>query len=61
VFHPLYWEVAEVQPRKASEFACVVLVGTSEGFAGLIALERAHCRCCGTESSCRIVYSENPS
>ena len=43
---PLYWEVVKVWPQQASVLACVVLAGTSEGFAGLRVLEGA--RWCGT-------------
>jgi len=50
-----------VRPRQASEFACVVLSGTSERLAGPRVLEGARCRCRGTEWSCEIDYSENLS
>jgi len=41
--------IVEVQPRQASELACVVLAGTSEELVGPRVLEGARCRCCGTE------------
>jgi len=50
-----------VQPQQASVLACAVLAGTSEGLAGLRVLEEACCRCCGTELSCKIDSSGNPS
>jgi len=40
---------------------CVVLAGTSEGLAGPRVLEGARCRCYGTEWSCGIDFSGNPS
>ena len=43
------WEVVEMRPQQASVLAHVVLAGTSEGLVGPRVLERAHCRCCGTE------------
>ena len=44
------WELSvEVRPQQASVPACFVLVETSEGLAGLIVLEGACCKCCGTE------------
>jgi len=56
------WELGvKVRPQQASMLTCVVLAGTSKGLAGLRVLEGARCRCCGTEWSCGIVYSENPS
>ena len=48
--------IVEVQLRRACEFTCVVLAGTSEGVAGPKVLEGARCRCCG-----RIDFSENLS
>ena len=44
MLHPLVLEsVVEVRPRQASVLACVVLTGTSEGFAGPRVLEGARC------------------
>ena len=51
----------EVRSLQASVLACAVLTGTSEGLAGLRVLEEACCRCCGTELSCKIDSSGNPS
>ena len=50
-----------MRPRQVSVLACVILAGTSEGLAGLRVHKGARCRCCSTERSCEIVYSENPS
>ena len=41
--------IVEVQPRHASELACVVHTGPSERLTGPRVLEGACCRCCGTK------------
>ena len=56
------WELGvEVRPRQASMLACFVLARTSEGLISPRVLKGARCRCCGTERSCRIDFSGNPS
>ena len=41
--------IVEVRPPQASELACVILSGTSEGLVGPRVLKEARCRCCGSE------------
>jgi len=51
----------EVWPLQASVIICVVLTGTSEGLVSPRVLVWTRCRCCGTEWSCGINFSGNPS
>ena len=41
--------IVKVRTQQASELACVVLAGTSEGLVSPRVLKKARCRCCGTE------------
>jgi len=60
-FSSLYLEeLWRLRPRRACEFECVILAGTSEGVAGLRVLEGSHCRCCG-RVILRDHYNGNPS
>ena len=54
-FSSLYWGVIEVAASASLRVRVYCSCGKSEGLTGSRVLEGAHCRCCNTEWSCRIV------